>query len=199
MKVYFSNYRDHWISPYTILEKVFFWREIDYDEPLIDRLSGILLPFCKALQKIRNFIYPQIKYVKIDRWDTWNMDGTLAVIILPLLKQLRAEKHGSGFVDLDDVPEGMRYTNTEDYYDQKTFDFYHEPDLQKIQCDIHDRWDWVLDEMIFAFEKITDDNWENEFWSKDNRKCDWDGRKKVQDRINNGLCLFGKYYQNLWD
>ena len=199
MKIYFSNYRHHWISPYTMLEKIIFWREIDYDEPLIEKWSDRLLPISKSIQWFLDLVHPRINYVKIDYYDTWNMDSTLTPIILPMLKQLRDTKHGSGFVDLEDVPEDMRYTNTEDYYDQKTFDFYHEPDLQKIQCDIHDRWDWVLDEMIFAFEKITDDNWENQFWSKDNRECDWNGRKKIQDRINNGLYLFGKYYQNLWD
>jgi hypothetical protein len=117
------------------------------------------------------------------------MDGTLAVIILPMLKQLRAEKHGSGLVDLEDVPESMRYTTTEDYESQYTFDFYREPDLQKVQCDIHDRWDWVLDEMIFAFEyKIDEDN--------GGIDKDW---KNNYERVQNGFRLFGKYYQNLWD
>lgn len=32
--------------------------------------------------------------VKIDRWDTWSMDHTLAHIILPMLKQLKATNHG---------------------------------------------------------------------------------------------------------
>lgn len=30
----------------------------------------------------------------IHPWDTWNMDHTLALIILPMLKQLKATKHG---------------------------------------------------------------------------------------------------------
>ncbi len=30
-------------------------------------------------------------------------------------------------------------------------------------------------------------------------KCDYDGMKKVQERIDNGFRLFGKYYQALWD
>jgi hypothetical protein len=29
--------------------------------------------------------------------------------------------------------------------------------------------------------------------------CDYDGMKVVQDRIQNGFRLFGKYYQALWD
>lgn len=32
--------------------------------------------------------------VQIDTWDTWNMDHTLAHIILPMLKQLKATNHG---------------------------------------------------------------------------------------------------------
>ena len=27
MKIYKSNYRNHWISPYTILDYMFFWTE----------------------------------------------------------------------------------------------------------------------------------------------------------------------------
>ena len=27
MKVYISNYRNHWISPYTVLDWIFFWTD----------------------------------------------------------------------------------------------------------------------------------------------------------------------------
>jgi hypothetical protein len=30
-------------------------------------------------------------------------------------------------------------------------------------------------------------------------KCDYEGIKVVETRIQNGFRLFGKYYQNLWD
>lgn len=32
--------------------------------------------------------------IRIDRYDTWSMDDTLALIILPMLKQLKESKHG---------------------------------------------------------------------------------------------------------
>jgi exonuclease V gamma subunit len=32
--------------------------------------------------------------IQIDPYDTWNMDHTLAMIIAPMLKQLKATKHG---------------------------------------------------------------------------------------------------------
>jgi hypothetical protein len=33
----------------------------------------------------------------------------------------------------------------------------------------------------------------------DTYKCDYEGMKQVEERIQNGFRLFGKYYQNLWD
>jgi hypothetical protein len=226
MKVYLSKYRNHWLSPYTILEKVFFWREIDYDEPMIDRLANILDPFCQALLKFLDFVHPKVTYVKIDRWDTWSMDSTLAPIILPMLKQLRASNHGSGFVDLEDVPEHLRYSTYEQWDSQDCFDFYHDHKVKEGDCDNHARWNWVLDEMIWAFEQICDDDHDAQFhtgvydmksvpcaWDENGKptlytfeegpnhtaKYDAENHQKHNDRINNGTRLFGKYYRGLWD
>ena len=200
MKVYLNKYKNNWISPYTILEKIYFWREIDYDEPVIDKLSSILLPFCEFYHWVANKVNRKIDYVKIDGWDTWSMDNTLSKIILPMLKQLRDTKHGYPFVDEKDGPE-------------------HLPCMVAIKdtpdSDINGeaRWDYVLDEMIFAFEHLVDDSWEEEFWSGEHgtgktiteqmesstRKWNKEGQKLVEERINNGLRLFGKYYRALWD
>jgi len=214
VKVYKSNYRHHWISPYIILEKVFFWREIDYDEPLIEKWSNRLLPFSKAYQAVMDFIHPKIDYVKIDRYDTWSMDHTLADIILPMLKQLNAEKHGAPHVDDEDVPmELQSWTSpAKDEYDTDGNHFA--------------RWDWVMNEMIFAFECKVDDTWQEKFssgehdmksvpcnWDENGKptiysfeegpnhtyKCDFEGMQVVQKRITNGFRLFGKYFEALWD
>jgi len=226
MKIYKSNYRNHWVSPYVILEKIFFWREIDYDEPIIKKLSNFLNPFSVAWQKFLDFVHPRINYVKIDRYDTWSMDSTLADIILPMLKQLKETKHGSPTVDDDDMPDHLRGTTTEDWDAQHTFDFYREHQIQEGERDIHARWDWVMDEMIFAFEHHVDDTWEEAFrsgehdmihvpceWYEDGRPklysiekgpndtyvCDYEGMNKVYKRMENGFRLFGKYYRGLWD
>jgi hypothetical protein len=202
MKIYFSNYRHHWLSPYTILEKVFFWREIDYDEPIIKKWSTRLEPFCNGLHAVRAFIYPQIKYVKIDRWDTWSMDHTLSQIILPMLKQLKETKHGAPYTDDDDVPEHLKSTSAPAKENEWDTDDNH-----------FARWDWVLDQMIFAFEHIVDDSWEEQFWSGEydrskknfeegwlgTREWDRDGQEVIECKIKTGLILFGKYYRNLWD
>ena len=202
MKVYLSKYRYHWISPYTVLEKVFFWREIDYDEPIIDKWSDRLTPICQGIQKVLDFIHPKINYVKIDRWDTWSMDYSLSHIIVPMLKQLKETKHGAPFVDDEDVPEELKSTSAppkENDYDTDDNHFK--------------RWDWALNEMIWAFEQNLDNNSEEKFfdhaeWDEKEKdfgknlhkiKIDQPGLKAHQDRKANGFRLFGKYYQGLWD
>lgn len=186
MKVYINNYKSHWISPYTILEKIYFWREIDYDEPLIKKLNKIFEPISLFIQWVLDKLDRKIDYVKIDRWDTWSMDFTLSMIILPMLKQLQASKNGSPNVDDMDVPEYLR-----SYMAQPK---EHEWDADDLW---HKRWEWVLGEMIFAFEKLNEDDWEKDFFiNKEWKKEEW---AKVNDRINNGLVLFGKYYRGLWD
>jgi hypothetical protein len=202
VKVYLSKYRYHWISPYTVLEKVFFWREIDYDEPIIDKWSDRLAPICQGIQKVLDFIHPKINYVKIDRWDTWSMDYTLSFIVVPMLKQLKETKHGAPFVDDEDVPEELKSTSAppkENDYDTDENHFK--------------RWDWVLDEMLWSFEQNLDTNSEEKFfdhaeWDEKVKdfnknlhkiKIDQEGLKVHQDRKKNGFRLFGKYYQGLWD
>lgn len=130
--------------------------------------------------------------IRIDKYDTWSMDTTLALIVLPMLKQLKETKHGSPMVDMEDVPESMRATSTEDYDCQTTFDFYNDPELckQNVQCDIHDRWNWVMDEMIWAFERMNFNN---------DDETDYVFDEEKEKRMNHALMLFGKYFRGLWD
>lgn len=201
MKVYLSKPRYHWISPYKILEKVFFWREIDYDEPLIEKWSDRLEPVSKAIQKVLDIIHPKVDYVKIDYWDTWSMDCTLSPIIAPMLKQLQKEKHGAPLVDDDDVPVELRSTSAPAKENDWDTDDNH-----------FKRWDWVMEEMIWTFDQLS--NWDNDskFYDHGEKvegesfedslkriKVDKEGLDAHNDRIQNGLRLFGKYYRNLWD
>ena len=145
----------------------------------------------------------QVQEIEIHNYDTWSMDHTLAPIILPMLKQLKETKHGAPDVDLEDVPEGLRPTNTEEW--QKLYNEGGETDEK-----FFERWDWVLNEMIWAFEQKTID-WESQYygdWVEDENRepfggyhinSDHEGRKAHQSRMSNGFRLFGKYYENLWD
>jgi len=94
MKIYLSKYRYHWISPFKIAEKVCFWREIGYDEKWVVRLNNFLYPVMSIIQKFLDKIYPRVDYIHIDKYDTYSMDTTLAKIIHPMLKQLKATKLG---------------------------------------------------------------------------------------------------------
>lgn len=140
--------------------------------------------------------------VKINDYDTWSMDSTLSYVILPMLKQLHENKHGAPFVDDEDVPEHLRSFNAppkENYYD---IDEYH-----------FKRWDWVLEEIIWAFEQKSRDFWEEDFYEYEEDPTnteglglgfkivcsDDEGRKAHQERMSNGFRLLGKYFEALWD
>lgn len=180
-------------------------------EDLLEKVDGAIqwvydhtvnLYYDRQQQKIK---------VKIDRWDTWSADYTLALIILPMLRQLKETKHGAPNVDVSDVPNRLKPSQ----YDIAMYNENGQTDEK-----FFDRWNYVLDEMIFAFESKVDDSWEDQFetgesdiqWRKlengmsemvrgpkDTKVYDWEGRKKYQQRISNGFRLFGKYYESLWD
>jgi hypothetical protein len=203
MKVYISKYRSHWLSPYTILEKVLFWEDSDtiyglkkeigdnvylssgiFDpnrdkyadtKPYIAFLLRALEPVCDVILKVLDTIHPKIDYVKIDRWDTWSMDHTLALIILPMLKQLKDTKHG--------VPSA----------------FVHNADGTEIPFEIAEKkWDATLDKMIWSFEQIIDEDIEDQFHTGGG-EFNVKGYQKHQKKVQEGLDLFGKYFRNLWD
>jgi hypothetical protein len=160
--------------------------------------------------------------IQIDKWDTWNLDGTLAKIIYPCLLQLKATKHG--------VPGEFCEVGGEDYTDQDSFDFYKETHDEAWK-DGAARWDDVLDKMIWSFGQLANEDYDSQYHHGD-AKYDWVitdhtfpnpvtgvqeptyqmvdknpdehwydhvGHKLHEDRIQEGLELFGKYYRNLWD
>jgi len=187
MKVNIGPYRN-WVGPYQIAEKILFWRNKDEDDSVHDLGTWLSNTF---LNDICQWVYSKQKRkvkVRIDEYDTWNMDHTLGLIILPMLKQMKANKHGSGYVDDLDVPEELRSTSAPtNKYD--TDDNWHK------------RWEWVLDEMIWAFEQITSDHSDDRFFdhSKTFSGYDAEGHKAHNERIQRGTTFFGKYYQGLWD
>jgi len=178
-----------------------------------ERTRDVIFDYMKGgrIDKFLNWVHGRRKRtikIRIDPWDTWGMDHTLALIVLPLLRQLKEEKHGSPYVDDEDVPENIRKTAAppvENEYDTDEF--------------FHVRWDYVIDEIIWTFEQLaTDDCGEDQFhiecgeidfdsgqtdegwelkWKRE-PVVDRDGVKRHDDRIQNGLRLFGKYYRSLW-
>ena len=111
MKVVIKPYADWW-GPHKIADK--FLPFLDDDKR--ERVGYFLSDVSKKLKinKISDFFYKRADKkrisVRIDRYDTWNMDYTLSHIILPMLKQLNETKHGAPYVDDEDVPEHLRST-----------------------------------------------------------------------------------------
>ena len=202
----YSNYMNkkygyvNWPSEHTQFE-----RSLEWIDDRIQDFYNVFnwLWFDRRQQKIK---------VHIDPWDTWSMDHTLALIVVPMLKQLKETKHGAPLVDNADVPDRLRTNILDDfkYKEDGTTDKHY-----------FARWDWVLDEMIFAFASKFED-WEDQFYSgkhdvyfkelddgsgmselkhgpNDTFKVDREGMQAYQDRISNGFRLFGKYYEGLWD
>ena len=156
--------------------------------------------------------------IRIDDYDVWGADHTLALIIHPVLVKLKEVKQGSPCVDDEDVPDNLKSTDAPDKENEWDTDDNH-----------HGRWEYVLDEMIWAFEQHTyDDCNDNQFhhnqdqldmtfepadengmrslvmnYQKDPTKpaywVDEEGKKKHYDRIAEGRRLFAKYYDGLWD
>lgn len=239
MKVKIGKYKN-WFGPYQLAELLMFWVPKEKDEygfpHTADRVHkfgewlahGNIEPEPEVGEKSKwglerevTWLYKFLTWVHskreqtikvhIDKWDTWSMDHTLGYIILPMLKQLKETKHGAPFVDDEDVPEELKSTSAPPKENDWDTDENH-----------FKRWDWVLDEMIFAFECKSGsmENWEDQFhtgehdleWVKeedgnyrmvrgenDTSHYDVEGHTEFHKRIKNGFRLFGKYYENLWD
>ena len=195
MKVNIGPYRD-WIGPYQIASGIFFWvnrrgffsddppiyNRWDYkaEEKLGDWLADRqwLCDFCNWIDSKKK---RKIK-IQIDPYDTWSMDHTLAMIIHPMLVQLKNTNHGYFSTDPEDAP-GIG-VETDDPEEDASFN--------------HDRYNFVMDEMIWTFEQLKSDGTEFDLFYKDG-EWDTEGRNKYEERIKNGLRLFGKYYRGLWD
>ena len=234
MKIDIGPYRD-WLGPYQLAEKICFWTK-GKDEYGLDKYPdwvhdfGDILSHGSVQPEDDDFIFARddehytwihklllwidskkhrkIK-VRIDCYDTWGMDSTLAHIIVPMLKQLRDTTHGypSNFI-----------VDESDWSQQKSFEgegFEFPEDYG------FEKWKETLNEMIWAFEQLLDDNWEDQYYTgkadfrfkkiegTENSEmidgpnhtlvCDRVGMKAHQDRMQKGYELFGKYYRSLWD
>ena len=218
MKVVIGPYRN-WIGPYQIAEALCFWvpkikdpMDIiarkpdwvhDFGTWLANDKNGEDSTLTKVCQWVESKKSRQV-YIRIDKYDSWSADHTIALIAVPLLKQLQISKHGAPNVDDEDVPEGQGLRSTE----AEPKESEHDTDSNHFK-----RWDWVLGEIIWALEQKTSDTADTQFYTKldpalktkDFEKCmeniviDMDGLDAWQKRKTRGYKLFGKYYENLWD
>lgn len=162
--------------------------------------------------------------IEIEDFDTWSLDHTLALIILPALIQLKHTKQG--------VPNELTDRVGGDFDSNYTFDFIKEDDTEVFN-QLCDKWDDILDKMIWSFQQLSiDDEYDSKYhhgkmdigWEKVPNNMytspltgkseplyqmvdknpgehwyDHVGHNLHNERIQEGLELFGKYYRNLWD
>jgi hypothetical protein len=157
--------------------------------------------------------------VRIDSWDTFSLDKTLARIILPMLLQLKQRKVGIP----SNLVNGVGTSISEQYY----FDFMND-DLDVVHNAAEEKWEEILDKMIWSFSQLLEDDWDELYhhgdfaykWkevtyinpftnspakgyelSKDENCTHWYDRKGHvlhYQRVQEGLDLFGKYMLSLW-
>jgi len=193
MKIKISNYRSRLMSLFhtRYMNKKYGYVDWPEEQTRFERSLEWLEDRVQDFYDVFNWIWfdrrtGQKQTIHIDRWDTWSMDHTLAPIILPMLIQLKKEKHGAPNVDPQDVPKNLR-VSSQDYHRYKR--------TGETDPKFFERWDWVLDEMIYAFDcKANKDDVYMRFDIDDQ-----EGMEKEQKRISNGFRLFGKYYESLWD
>jgi len=181
----------HWFTVTRAEDKYLEWRfkkpAYDIDDREHHKIDRFVLWCFAGIQNVLHYTVNQIQSrrerkvrVHVDPWDVWDAKTTLAHVILPVLEQLRETKQGAPFVDKKDVPKelhGKKLTKK-----------------QKEQGEINDkhfeRWNYILDAMIWSFTEIVNDNpGEEEFftgesdlkWTKVDEKGnevddDYDGR-----------------------
>ena len=142
--------------------------------------------------------------IEIHPYDSWNADHTLALIALPLLKQLKEQTQGAPSVDDEDVPEELKSTSAEPKENDYDIDSNH-----------FARWDYVLDCILWSLEQHVNYDPEEDKFFKFNEevepesglekllgkgKCEIDkeGLEAYHARKQKGFVLFGKYLRNMW-
>lgn len=160
--------------------------------------------------------------IQIDPWDTYSLDYTVALIVLPMLLQLKGTKQG--------VPNELTTRVGGDMDNNFCFDFINEDD-DEVFNKLCANWDDILDKMIWSFQQLVDDSYDSKY-HHGNVDVEWKlspfkypnpitgvmeetyemvdknptshwydqvGHMLHEQRIQEGLELFGKYYRSLWD
>ena len=157
--------------------------------------------------------------IQIDPYDTWSLDSTLALIIYPALIQLKATKQG---VPSEFAEEPATNQECFDFY-QESYDDAWKAGLERwdetldkmiwsfeqlVKGDYDEQYhhgeaeyDWVKTDkqypnpvtgVLEATYKMVDKN-------PDAHWYDHVGHMKHDERIQEGLELFGKYFRSMWD
>ena len=115
----------------------------------------------------------ETEVIQIHDYDTWSMDYTLSRIIHPMLVKFKADAMSfPTTLDQRDLPETLQMSENVSEEDELA--------LYEAQ------WNWVLDEMIYGFDRVRGDFQDGHSESEEDK------------RMQNGFELFGKYFTHLW-
>jgi len=186
-----------------------------YDK-VIYRLFDVLDIAFEPINRVSRNRKRKIK-IKVDGFDVWGADHTIALIVAPILVELRDQQNGIPSVSNEDVPPNLHYESNDGGYDAVMEDLGEQ------------RWKFVLGEMIWTFTELAKDGeGEDQFRHNsdqlelvyndsklDNAKTltfnhqkdpdklkywvDDVGLSEYRKRKENGLQLFAKYYGALWN
>lgn len=229
MKVYIGPY-DHWFRPahwlknwiqnlygfsgkqhWHVIERLKY-KASEELEKLDDWIEELWL--YKCLEFIERWVrdrYERKIRIRIDKYDVWNLGDTLALIALPMLYEFKRQGiDGAPHVEDEDVPEYLRSTSAPPLTEE-------EQNHGAVDKLWHQRWEWVVGEMIWAFEQVNDPDSDSQFHTDadpekprfekgisfqemmDRGKYDREGHEKFCERKRNGLRLFGKYLEAIWN
>lgn len=123
--------------------------------------------------------------VQVDEWDTWNMDQTIALMVLPLIKKYKEEMESRGMC----FP-GSLYSQVRESYNPDQNEILSEEELEELVRDTcGNLWNEYVEAMIFSFEEAIE-GYTGTFDTKE--------YQKYQQKIQDGFELFGKYFTSLW-
>lgn len=229
MKVYIGPY-NHWFRPARWFKDWVLWwygfsdkqhwhviQRLKFQpheemEKITDWLDDLWL--YNKLLKLEHWVSDKIErkvQIRIDNYDVWNLGDTLAMIALPMLYEFKKQGiDGAPHVDDEDVPEYLRTTALPPLTEE-------EENHGRVDALWHQRWDWVVNEIIWAMEQVNDPEADSQFHtdadpekprmeegitfeeSMSRGKFDREGYQKFYERKRNGLRLFGKYLEGLWN
>ena len=219
MKIDIGPY-PRWFGPYQLAGLL---KYVGVPEHIRDKI-GDLIPAAPFLW-LESLKKRKVK-IKIDRYDAWSAYHTLALVIAPVLKEVKASKKGIPGSMLGDEYNAL--TSSKEYWEEKDGGPLHLRERVLFEAGER-RWDEALDHMIWAFEQFTNDEWDEQFWTGDagemvstptgklypnpitgkmedtytitftgERKCDWEGREAHYQKMLDGVALFAKHYNDLW-
>lgn len=221
MRVKFGPYKN-WFGPYQFARLL---KYVGVSTDTCDMIAEKYIPAAPFVlfEKLRG---KRKEEVVIHGYDAWSADHTLAKIIVPLLRRVKEDKHGipSEFL----TEEYNKLTSSKEFWAEKGGGPLHiRADIlfkesEKKWDEVLDHMIWAFEE--YTNEEWDEPYWSGEhgdfqsvptgetFWNpitkKDeetfemkltgNRICDWEGRQKHWDRMQEGINLFAKYYSSLW-